>query len=169
MHRLYEIAMDHKSHPMASVAAGREILDRTYGKAAQPQITLGMDLNSDGTDMSGLTALLMRARMSKSEQAKKIVTDADFVASPNGHAYAAKPADEPGEASPAQAAPPPEQPEPVILKRAPDPAQSEQPKPKPQPKPEAPTLKTDPELKPQPQPSVSYARVPGTNRVKRVP
>jgi len=70
LERLYEINQDRTGNPMAAVAAGREILDRAQGKAVQPQLTVGMDGNTIGEgDTSGLSALLMRAKL---EQSKKL-------------------------------------------------------------------------------------------------
>ena len=70
--RLYEIAMDTKINPMACVAASKEILDRACGKSPQIQLDFGAvdgDIIADG-DTSGLTALLMRARLEQQNKNK---------------------------------------------------------------------------------------------------
>ena len=68
MQRLYEINQDREGNPMASVAAGREILDRAQGKAVQTQVTLGLDDGIGDGDTSGLSALLLRAKFEQSKR-----------------------------------------------------------------------------------------------------
>ena len=155
LNRLHEIYMDPKTPPLAAVAAAREVLDRAHGRAAQPQVHFdgSSDADIDGT---GLTALLQRARLSQQSKREKVISDADFVVSPNGHADKPEPKapPPPPEPEPEEVTEPEPEPEPVILKRAPDP------KPKTAPKPA-----NDARGRPAP----DFVRVPGTNTVRRVP
>jgi hypothetical protein len=76
---LHEINQDPKQPGIARVAAAREILDRTYGKAPLTQLNLNVDGGeSVNGDASGVSALLMRARLEQSK--RKLVTDKT-----NGH------------------------------------------------------------------------------------
>ena len=66
--------MDPKMHPMARIAAGKEINDRAEGKAPQTQLNVNADLDGN-VDGSGVSALLQRARLeqlNKQREAKTI-------------------------------------------------------------------------------------------------
>ena len=115
LNRLYEIYMDPKTPSLAAVTAAIHVLDRAGGKPPQAQLNVSMDGSGGDGDLGALTALLARARMNSQRPKAKVISDADFVVSPNGHAEpAAKPDEAPTKSAPDEA--------PVILKRAPDPA-----------------------------------------------
>jgi len=71
LRRLYQIVLDPKSPQMACVAAAREILDRGLGRASLTGLTIPVDTDLsaiDGSDMSGLSALLARARFENNQK-----------------------------------------------------------------------------------------------------
>ena len=88
--------MDPKTPSLAAVTAAIHVLDRAGGKPAQAQFNVNMDGSGGDGDLGALTALLARARMNSTRPKEKVISDADFVVSPNGHA---EPAAKPGEAS----------------------------------------------------------------------
>jgi hypothetical protein len=75
LRRFFEIAMNPKTPPLAAVAAGKEILDRGYGRSPQTTLSVTADAaDIDGGDIgdtSGLTALLVRARLAKAGKLDK--------------------------------------------------------------------------------------------------
>ena len=75
LRRLTALCEDPDSHPLAAVAAARELLDRGYGRVPQMQPDFVLDGVTTGSDGSGLSALLLRAKL---ENSKKLPP-------PNGH------------------------------------------------------------------------------------
>lgn len=145
--------MDPKMHPMARIAAGKEINDRAEGKAPQTSLNVNADLDGGGGDGSGVNALLQRARLEQLNKQNKAKT---IEHKPNGQWREPAPKPEPVEPEPVvdtRPEPKPD-PKPVILTRIPDPA----PPPPPRPEPPMAAPPVDPP---------KYERVPGTNRVRR--
>ena len=65
--RLTALCEDPDSHPLAAVAAAKELLDRGYGRAPQMQpdfVIDGVSMNGDG---GGIPALLLRAHVERRE------------------------------------------------------------------------------------------------------
>ena len=77
----YAMLMDPKMHPMARIAAGKEINDRAEGKAPQTQLNVNAELDGN-VDGSGVSALLARARLEQLNERNKAKTIEH--AKPNG-------------------------------------------------------------------------------------
>ena len=67
LQRLYEIAMSSRNH-MAATKAGIEVLNRALGQSPSMSLQVTGDATGDiDRDMSGLSALLARARLGKAQ------------------------------------------------------------------------------------------------------